>query len=233
MAITDKTRKKLWAKSGNRCAICKIELFQENDEDDGTVNVGEECHIISGKKTGPRHQPKLLAYDSYDNLLLLCRNHHKEIDTLTETYPEELLRYMKANHENWVSEALRSTLDISNHKTPKFLKRIISGKELVEIISDTHAYRTDYDEQDDSSENEYIGSVLQVLTDYGDLFGMIPIEPAQRAKISTKLKSILDEMEGRGYALFADRKIEDITLDGKVQKDFGIAMLIIKNIKNG
>ena len=27
MGILDKDRKRLWAKSGNRCAICKHELF--------------------------------------------------------------------------------------------------------------------------------------------------------------------------------------------------------------
>jgi hypothetical protein len=41
MAISDKTRKSLWAKSGNRCSICKIELFSEKDAD--VFNIGEEC----------------------------------------------------------------------------------------------------------------------------------------------------------------------------------------------
>lgn len=31
MSISDKVRKELWAKSGNRCAICKAELFQSFD----------------------------------------------------------------------------------------------------------------------------------------------------------------------------------------------------------
>ena len=31
MSISDKERKELWAKSGNRCAICKAELFQSVD----------------------------------------------------------------------------------------------------------------------------------------------------------------------------------------------------------
>lgn len=31
MSISDKVRKELWAKSGNRCAICKAELSQSGD----------------------------------------------------------------------------------------------------------------------------------------------------------------------------------------------------------
>lgn len=81
MGISDKTRKNLWAKSGNRCSICKTELFsgQKNEDE---FNIGEECHIISSKQNGPRYKSNLDNYDTYDNLILLCRNHHKEIDEL-------------------------------------------------------------------------------------------------------------------------------------------------------
>ena len=161
MAISDKTRKQLWAKSGNRCAICKEELFQKPEVENGGLNVGEECHIISAKEKGPRHVAGVPNYDTYDNLLLLCRNHHKEIDTLIETYPEEILRFMKTNHENWVTESLQSKLDNSERKNAKFIKRIVSGKELFEIIDSVHGYRPDYDEQEDTGENEFIGSILQ------------------------------------------------------------------------
>ncbi len=54
MPISNKTRKFLWSKSGNRCAICKTELFT-NKADKDDLNIGEECHIISFKKNEPRH----------------------------------------------------------------------------------------------------------------------------------------------------------------------------------
>ena len=47
MAITSKTRKELWAKSGNRCAICKKELVHQISQEDGSFIIGDECHIIS------------------------------------------------------------------------------------------------------------------------------------------------------------------------------------------
>lgn len=55
MVISDKTRKKLWAKSRNRFSICKTELFS-NKEKAEDLNIGEECHIISSKSKGSRNK---------------------------------------------------------------------------------------------------------------------------------------------------------------------------------
>ena len=120
MTILDSTRKKLWAKSGNKCSICKIDLFYKKLEKK-EVNIGEECHIISSKVNGPRHKPGLTEYDLFDNLILLCRNHHKEIDELTDTYTEEILRYIKINHENWVDSTLNMNIAAQKKTEPKFL----------------------------------------------------------------------------------------------------------------
>ena len=228
MTIAEKTRKQLWAKSGNRCAICKEELFQKPDVENGKLNVGEECHIISKKKNGPRHIHGLRDYDTSDNLLLLCRNHHKEIDTLTESYPEELLRFMKTNHESWVSDSLRSEKEKSEKGNARLIKRISSGKELFETINNVHGCKVDYDEQESAEENEYIGSILQSLADYVDLLGMVAIEPAQRIQISNDLNNLLIEMEERGYFLFADKTKEntEYSIDPKDQWD--VATILIK-----
>jgi|SRR3989339_40661 len=137
MAISEKTRKKLWAKSGNRCSICKTDLFS-NKEKAEDLNIGEECHIISSKPNGPRHKEGLDDYDLYNNLILLCRNHHKEIDELTDTYTEKLLWYIKLNHEDWVNTTLNNSK--AKKERPKFISRITSGKELLNIISDSYGY---------------------------------------------------------------------------------------------
>ena len=144
MGISAKTRKELWAKSGNRCSICKLELFS-NEEGKENLNISEECHIISSQDTGPRHKIGLVDYDEYDNLVLLCRNHHKEIDELTETYTEELIRYIKQNHENWVNYTLSDSIKNKEKNQPRFISRVTSGKDLLNIITDSHGYRTDYD----------------------------------------------------------------------------------------
>lgn len=45
MGVLDKDRKHLWAKSGNRCAICKHELFLSNKNNED-FNIGEECTLL-------------------------------------------------------------------------------------------------------------------------------------------------------------------------------------------
>ena len=56
MGITSKTRKMLWGKSGNRCAMpdCKKELVVNISEIDNHSIIGEECHIIAQSPDGPR-----------------------------------------------------------------------------------------------------------------------------------------------------------------------------------
>lgn len=107
MGITVKTRKILWGRSGNRCAICKEELVLEKDPFNRTLNLGEECHIISEQTNGPRHEGiSDFNYDSTDNLILLCCNHHTMIDEQIEKFPTPELKKIKSEHEKWVSSNL-------------------------------------------------------------------------------------------------------------------------------
>lgn len=108
MAITDKTRKILWGRSGNRCAICQHELVINATSEESESIIGEECHIISAQPYGPRYdssypQKKL---DTYENLILLCRIHHKIVDDQSEIYTAEKLRGIKKDHELRVTQKL-------------------------------------------------------------------------------------------------------------------------------
>ena len=230
MGITSKTRKMLWAKSGNKCSICKSELFS-NEEGKGNLNIGEECHIISSQSNGPRHKGGLTNYDEYDNLILLCRNHHKEIDELTETYTEEIIRYIKQNHENWVSSTLNSSIEKEKKTKPRFISRITSGKELLNIISDSHGYRTDYDEIESEEEADYIGGILQDLQDYGDLSGMMA-EPYDKVKWGLQLTEMLKRMEEKGYFLFAENNMERVKYGNGETDNWRIATILIRKKDN-
>ena len=107
MAISEKTRKIIWARSGNRCSICKTELVLQKDPFGSHLNIGEECHIISRQPNGPRHQNiSGFNYDSSDNLLLLCCNHHKEVDEKVKSFPVDELKRIKSEHELWVKSNL-------------------------------------------------------------------------------------------------------------------------------
>lgn len=205
MAITDKTRKILWAKSGNRCSICKKELINKISEE-GDFIVGEECHIISSQPNGPRHKENIENYDTYENLILLCRNHHKEIDSNVSTYTEEILQYIKTNHENWVKEAL----DVAGHndkkQRPRFLRRITSGKELANILNGAYGLYKDYDDNLDIADIEYIGGIFQELSDYIDIYG--DLELYDQVKADYGLNEMIKDLENHGFYLFADRHNE-------------------------
>lgn len=225
MAISNRIRKNLWTKSANRCSICKTKLFSKK-ENSTEFNIGEECHIISGSKNGPRHQPNLDTYDSFDNLILLCRNHHREIDELTNTYTEELLRYIKLNHEKWVQETLDDAIKSKSKIKPKFLTRITSGKELLNIISDSHGYRTDYDEVGNENNADFIGGILQSLIDYGDLSEMV--ETYDKVKMSCQLNDLLKELEEKGYYLFGEKNTKHVKFSNGESDNWSITTLVIK-----
>ncbi|HEX6394683.1 MAG TPA: HNH endonuclease [Acidimicrobiales bacterium] len=90
MSISVQTRKLLWGRSGNRCAYseCKRELVLEVTLTSRSTTVGNECHIVSRKPDGPRGDNPLPLdqRDEYDNLILLCADHHKVIDEDTVTF---------------------------------------------------------------------------------------------------------------------------------------------------
>ena len=163
MAIIDKARKLLWGKSGNRCAICRVSLSVEKSDSVDETLIGEECHIISKSKQGPRYEEKEnFKYDSYENLVLLCRNHHSLIDQQWETYTTELVREVKRKHEKWVSEKLHENkkkparIKRIEDNIPKELTAIKDGKTLFGLIKGVMAHNFDYDEIRNDVEKEII-----------------------------------------------------------------------------
>jgi hypothetical protein len=93
--------KRLFALSGNRCAFPKYQAAIA----EGTSLIGEICHIKADKPGGPRFDPTQTDEErqSYDNLILMCANHHKVVDDDDESYSVERLRNLKAAHESRAS----------------------------------------------------------------------------------------------------------------------------------
>lgn len=214
MAISDKTRKTLWARACNRCALCRIELVSDKNEHDRNLNIGDECHIISEKENGPRHDKNLTEYDEYDNLILLCKNHHRTIDELHETYTVEILKTIKKNHEYWVSHILEKARS-GEKSRGRFIYRITSGKELVDIINEVGAYQFDHDELKTQEEVTTIGCFLQNLKDWGDITGMGAIEHTQLIQLGFDLNREIHEIENLGFLIFGERSNKKMTNSAK------------------
>lgn len=98
MNISEKVLKLLWAKSGGKCAFpgCGLDLISE----EGSV-IGENCHIIARKESGARGKEQIDEdeINSEENLILLCRNHHKIVDDFPDKYTVQILRQYKKQHE--------------------------------------------------------------------------------------------------------------------------------------
>lgn len=96
-----RTIRMLFAKSGNRCAYpgCDAKLVADETGLDGPEVEGVIAHIYSVSSEGPRPCPlegvTQEVINGYDNLLLLCRNHHQRIDGQETSYPAELLQEWK------------------------------------------------------------------------------------------------------------------------------------------
>lgn len=227
MAITDKVRKTLWGRSGNRCSICRTELVQDK-QDSINLNVGEECHVVSSRPAGPRHRV-MDNYDIYENLVLLCRNHHTTIDQNVLKYTESEVQKIKNVHERWVKETLDGKID---GEVPEFLRRVTSGKELVDIINSVHGYSFDHDEVSTTEEAEKLGNFLETLKEWGDNSELL--DATDFAKISLDLKRDLNELEKMGFFVFGQRtkeKVEygmiwDIAVIRVVRKDNPIIIKI-------
>lgn len=116
LGISLRTRKMLWGRSASRCNFptCRCELVMDATETDDESIVGEECHIVSKARNGPRGEVDLRddLKDRYANLILMCRMHHAVVDDQCNTYTVECLRKMKSDHEQWV----KSTLDFDAQK---------------------------------------------------------------------------------------------------------------------
>lgn len=234
MAITDKTRKTLWARSGNRCAMCRIELVAERNEHDKNLNIGDECHIISEQPNGPRYIANYgKDFDNNDNLILLCKNHHRKIDELWETYTIDLLRTFKVNHENWIKKIIEEAKNKSNIKPQKLLPKLTNGKQIVDIIYDVHAFQLDHCELNSKEEVDFVSNFLQNIQNWREVSCLGDFEIGQKIQLGYDLTKELVELEEHGFSLFGERKRSRVINANKDELGvWDIAILVVMRQNN-
>lgn len=117
-AITPHTRKRLWARSGNRCAFpsCEQRLVEPTADHAEDTVVGEECHIVARRDSAQvaRSVSLLTAEErelyasliadrnGFENLVLMCRVHSAVIDDVAQRYSVAAVLEMKRAHERAV-----------------------------------------------------------------------------------------------------------------------------------
>jgi hypothetical protein len=130
MSISNPEIKKLYGLSAGRCNICQVNVF-ENE-----VNIGEMAHTIAKKFKGPRGSEALtIGINSYENLILLCANHHSEVDQNPEKYTINTLHKIKSDFELFVKNQLN--VNVKNKNTENTLKNLFYYMSFTKFLINT------------------------------------------------------------------------------------------------
>ena len=227
----------LWGRSGSLCALCRAHLVLDASSLDRESIVGDECHIVSGAPEGPRQDPSFPRsdIDGLENLILLCRVHHKLIDDQAETYSASLLRELKANHEKWVKERLaddkvpeRVRIVRIREEIPELLLLVPNAKMMLDLSSDCCGRYDDYPSDLNDEELQAVGAFLQNLSDWGDI-GIN--EPFERIEAQRSIAADMVELERLELRVYAARERQQ--LRGGVGGPSTFPMLHLKVVRSG
>ncbi|MBU0473283.1 MAG: hypothetical protein KKF62_03895 [Bacteroidetes bacterium] len=219
------TIKRLYILSGNRCAFPECDVKFLNWEDD--TNFSNICHIEDANQNthkADRFNPNMLDKDraDYQNLILLCPNHHIETDNPSK-YSVETLKTMKREHEKRMDALQSGNNTIA--KYPSLLSILINqiGSCLLE------------------DEFESIGKKAPITEEKIQYNNVISYKPIieEYSIYQGKLNSIYDEIEKQGSSkksfllqnfksLYLKEKGKYVTIENIREN----ADLIFENIEN-
>src|SRR6266566_3103778 len=205
MAITDRTRKILWVKAGGRCSICQVQLVTEGTDTDEPSVFGEEAHIVGQSPNGPR-AGNVPDVDSYANLILLCRKHHKQVDDQVGYYTVERLKEIKRHHEEWEA-SLGETNDpgpvrlIPDPARPpkKMLKLMISGTELWHFVDGSYSCNPVWPSGLSDEHEDLIAAFFDNVGDWIDCSGELSFSEQRHACRS--LNENIGELAKAGFVV--------------------------------
>jgi hypothetical protein len=135
--ISERDQKILWGRSGNRCALyeCRKILVVNKTPDDRESIIGEMAHIKGEKPGAPRYDARMTdkQRNAYDNLILVCGDHHKMIDDQFNTYTVDKLHQIKRQHELWIKNSTeKEMVNVTFAELDVITKYLNSGQVLVD-----------------------------------------------------------------------------------------------------
>jgi hypothetical protein len=102
--------KRLLLESGGICAFpgCRRPLVTADAPDEPGAVIAEVAHIVAESREGPRGSDPLSEEErnQSENLIVVCPEHHKVIDSQPKTYSIAVLRQMKMDHVSGVRRRL-------------------------------------------------------------------------------------------------------------------------------
>ena len=88
--------------------------------------IGTISHIVAAEDSGPRTDPDMSPENrrSYENLVLFCANHGREVDdreTGERNYPVERLKKIKADHERRIEDLIEQAITSEVERASKVI----------------------------------------------------------------------------------------------------------------
>jgi hypothetical protein len=213
VAISDRTRKRLWGKAGARCAKCKRRLIERGTQSDGETIVGDECHIVARRPRGPRGSTvATAALDGYDNLILLCVSDHRVVDSQRNTYTEEVLQSLKARHEAWIEQTLAIAVPLlpsSRRRRTVRLTNARVGTELLGMVAGFGALEFHHPEPREDAETEAIAEFSEAVHDleiYDELRG------GERVRLAAQLTDLIGGLGQYGLLVWCGEYTSQIPI---------------------
>jgi hypothetical protein len=219
VSITTKTRKLLWSRAGGRCANCRVLLTEVAAGADPATVLGEECHIAPRSAEGPRAEERASTtdLDGYDNLILLCAHHHKQVDDQPTEFHAARLRQLKAEHERWVADRLNPNAVprvrlIDGGQASIELHLVATGRQLWHIMATCHVSSFEYPDDMTSEQSDAAADLLRMLevVEIADSLNMGDAMVAQR-----EITESIDDLRGTNLVLYAGRRANQLEYDGR------------------
>lgn len=114
--IADPKKLILMGLCGGKCEFrgCEKSIVQDILTGEKS-NFSNYAHIVASSANGPRGDKVLSSKLSNDenNIMVLCRDHHKEIDDFPEKYTVNILKDMKREHEAYIKDLMNITKESS------------------------------------------------------------------------------------------------------------------------
>lgn len=207
--ISKRDERLLHTKSGNRCAMCKTLLVDVGHP--SAACVGENAHIYGEKPDAARYDPTKDAsfVNSEQNLIFLCCNCHKKVDTDVASYPANQLFALKMRHENWVAQKLEEkSISYSFAELEVLAKYLILSPASVCTTSSFSLLKIDEKIKKNSLQDvqRYITMGLSSNLTIADYLNRHP-DPSFAAKLTNIMAQKYHELKSNGldsYEIFAE-----------------------------
>jgi len=206
MSIPYAEQRILQIKSGNRCSFpgCPKPMIRMAAFGTREVLIGQMAHIVSETHDGPRgtHFLPPGEHNKHTNLMLLCTEHHTEIDAHEEIYTVEKLRQMKADHEALIENAITQAKVTTDRTALSYATEVVYSTLLPVVRMPRYIYcaPSRYGDGDDKeAQKEVLLSETHflcpfVIRDGGTLFAFNDLREA-----NGPFRKAIDHKKARGF----------------------------------